>query len=105
MIERMTLDVMTAKIKEVSNRYAEKYAVHRDDDWYMFKLQEELGELTQHFLMMTGRARDKGFSDSELREKFEDEVADTFSLLILLADHYQVDLVSAVEKKWFRYLD
>ena len=101
----MTLDELTAKIKEVSDRYAKKYEFHRDDDWYMFKLQEELGELTQQFLMMTGRARSKGFCEAELRDKFEDEVADTFSLLILVADHFDVDLERAVAKKWFRYLD
>jgi NTP pyrophosphatase (non-canonical NTP hydrolase) len=101
----MTLEEMTGKIKEVSDRYAEKYEFNRDEDWYMFKLQEELGELTQHFLMMTGRARSKGFSAAELREKFEDEVADTFSLIVLVADHFGVDLQKAVAKKWFRYLD
>jgi NTP pyrophosphatase (non-canonical NTP hydrolase) len=101
----MTLEGMTAKIKEVADRYAEKYAFHRDDDWYMFKLQEELGELTQHFLMMTGRARAKGLSDPELRAKFEDEVADTFSLIVLVADHFDVDLEHAVAKKWFRHLE
>ena len=101
----MTLEEMTGKIKEVSDRYARKYEFNRDDDWYMFKLQEELGELTQQFLMMTGRARAKGFSPDELRRKFEDEVADTFSLIVLVADHFGVDLPDAVAAKWFKHLD
>ena len=100
----MTLEEMTTKIKSVADQYAEKFEINRDDDWYMFKLQEELGELTQHFLMMTGRARTKGFSDTELRQKFEDEVADTFSLLILLAAHFDVDIEKAVGSKWFQFL-
>ncbi|TFH04549.1 MAG: pyrophosphatase [Spirochaetales bacterium] len=100
----MTLEELTVKIKDVADKYADKFDIHRDDDWYMFKLQEELGELTQHFLMMTGRARAKGFTRDELRQSFKDEVADTFSQLILLAAHFEVDIEDAVESKWFQFL-
>lgn len=100
----MTLGEMAARIEEVATRYAREINITRDDDWYVFKLQEELGELTQKFLMMSGRARQKGYSTDEIRRQFEDEVADTFSLVILLAEHFGVDLEQAVDRKWFKYL-
>jgi len=57
----MTLNEMADQIEAVANRYAKEINITRDDDWYVFKLQEELGELTQKFLMMSNRARHKGF--------------------------------------------
>ena len=100
----MTLNQIAEQIEIVANRYAHEYDITRDDDWYVFKLQEELGELTQKFLMLSGRARRKGYSQDELRRQFEDEVADTFSLLVLLARHFQIDIEAAVDRKWFKYL-
>lgn len=100
----MTLTEMADRIAAVSDRYATEINVTRDDDWYVFKLQEELGELTQKFLMMSRRARQKGFTPEEIRLQFEDEVADTFSLIVLLARHFRVDIEAAVDRKWFKYL-
>ena len=100
----MTIATMAEQIEAVANRYAHEIGVTRDDDWYVFKLQEELGELTQKFLMMSNRARQKGFTPEEIREQFEDEVADTFSLVVLLARHFGVDIEAAVDRKWFKYL-
>lgn len=100
----MDLSVMAERIEAVATRYAREINVTRDDDWYVFKLQEELGELTQKFLMMSDRGRQKGFSREEIRVQFEDEVADTFALVVLLARHFGVDLERAVDRKWFKYL-
>jgi NTP pyrophosphatase (non-canonical NTP hydrolase) len=100
----MTLEKMADQIQAVSDRYARDINITRDDDWYVFKLQEELGELTQKFLMMSSRARQKGFTPEEIRRQFEDEVADTFSLIVLLARHFKIDLEVAVDRKWFKYL-
>lgn len=101
----MTMEKLAEKIEEVAAKYVEKFGFERDDDWYVFKLQEELGELTQKFLMLSGRARDKGLTKERIRKEFADEVADTFCLTVLLATHFDIDIVEAVDKKWFRYLD
>jgi hypothetical protein len=39
-----------------------------------------------------------------LRQQFEDEVADTFSLIVLLARHFRMDIEAIVDRKWFKYL-
>lgn len=100
----MDLKELTEKIEDVSKLYSDKYAIHRDDDWYIFKMQEELGELIQKYLMMTDRGRQKGLTKESIREGFEDEVADTFCILLMLVKHFGVDLEKAVSRKWLQYL-
>jgi NTP pyrophosphatase (non-canonical NTP hydrolase) len=65
------------------------------------KLQEELGELTQSYLMMIGQARKKEKSEDEIAKEFRKEVADVFSHVLLLAAHHKIDLEKEVEEKWF----
>ena len=101
----MDIDQLTDKIELVSDKYADKVGIVRDKDWFVFKLQEELGELTQKCLMLTGRGRKKGLTDEEIRNGFEDEVADVFGQLLLLAKHFDVDLKKSLDRKWFTYLD
>ncbi|MEW2385426.1 hypothetical protein AB0873_25525 [Micromonospora sp. NPDC047707] len=64
------------------------------------KLQEEVGELTQVFLMRAGQARDKGHTPEQLDEAYRAELADVLCQVLLLARHGGVDLVAEVERKW-----
>ncbi len=100
----MELKEITIKIEKISAIYASKFSIQRDDDWYILKLQEELGELTQRYLMMKGKARKKDLSDDQIMAAFEGEVADVFCQVILLAKHNKIDLPDAVEKKWLKWL-
>jgi hypothetical protein len=54
--------------EEISEGYARRYGITRDPAWFLLKLQEEVGELTQAFLMRTGQARSKGRSSQEIEE-------------------------------------
>ncbi len=101
----MELEKLTEKIETVSSRYASQVGIARDRDWFVFKLQEELGEMTQKYLMLTGRGRKKGMTDDEIRTGLEDEVADVFGQLLLLAKHFDIDLEKALDRKWFAYLN
>lgn len=101
----MDLGQLTDKVESVSRGYAAQAGITRDKDWFAFKLQEELGELTQKYLMMTGRGRKKDLSEEEIRLGFEDEVADVLGHLLLLAKHFDVDLEKSLDRKWFKYLD
>ena len=55
-------------------------------------LQEEVGELTQAFLMRAGQARDKGHSPDQLEENFRAELADVLAHVLLMARNHGVDL-------------
>lgn len=96
----MDLKTLTKEVEKVSKQYASEYKIKRNDNWYILKLQEELGELIQAFLILKGQARPKGKSSKEMKKDFEKEVADVFCHVILLAKHHKINLEKIVEKKW-----
>lgn len=96
----MNISKVAIAISKISDKYAEKFRIKRDGNWYVLKLQEEVGELTQSFLMMTGRGRQKDKSIEQITEEFHKEMADVFCHVILLAKHYHVDLEKEVTNKW-----
>ncbi|HEX5993737.1 MAG TPA: MazG nucleotide pyrophosphohydrolase domain-containing protein [Jiangellales bacterium] len=87
-------------VAAVSDHYAEQHGIHRTPTWYLLKLQEEVGELTQAFLMRTGQARDKGLSATERDEAYRAELADVLCHVLLLARQDGVDLAAEAERKW-----
>jgi NTP pyrophosphatase (non-canonical NTP hydrolase) len=91
-------------VARVSDIYAERNDIRRDDDWYVIKLQEELGELTAEHLRATGRGRLKGADAGVVRAALEDETADLLASLLLFARHNRIDLDAALQRKWFKYL-
>jgi NTP pyrophosphatase (non-canonical NTP hydrolase) len=99
-----TLAELAPLVAEVSDTYASRNAIARDDDWFLLKLQEELGELTAGYLKTTGRGRLKGADAATVSLALEDEAADVLAMLILFARHNGIDLDAALERKWFQYL-
>ncbi|MBX7154224.1 MAG: pyrophosphatase [Candidatus Kapaibacterium sp.] len=100
----MTVKELTAKIEQVSQDYEQTHNITRTADWYLLKLHEELGELTQAYLQLNGQARDKGFTEEQLRTKLTEEIADVFSHILLFAHNNNVNLLEALDKKWFKFL-
>lgn len=96
----MDIRELTARVEQVSQRYATRFAITRDDDWQILKLHEEVGELTQAHLMRRGQARSKGRSPEQLDADFRAEVADVLSQVLLLAHHHGIDVVEEVRRKW-----
>ena len=99
-----SLAELSALVAEVSDTYASRNGIARDDDWYLLKLQEELGELTAEYLRATARGRLKGAGEATVRQALKDEAADVLAMLLLFANHNGIDLDAALERKWFQYL-
>lgn len=99
----MNIHKLTAKFEKVSEAYAKKFNIERDADWYVLKLQEELGELIQSYLMYRGKARLKGKTSEEIRKDFEGEVGDVLCHVLLLAKHFHVDLDKVIKEKWVKW--
>ncbi|HEV7345728.1 MAG TPA: phosphoribosyl-ATP pyrophosphohydrolase [Devosia sp.] len=91
-------------VAAVSDIYAERNAIARDDDWYLLKLQEELGELAAEYLRGSGRGRLKGAGPEAVRAAMADEAADVLAMLLLFARNNHIDLDAALDRKWFKYL-
>lgn len=100
----MTLKEVEEKLKAVSDLYAGKFGIKRDDDWFVLKIQEELGELTAAHLKLTQRARVGDLSTEKLQQNLEDEIADVLAMTLLFAKHKGVDVETALKNKWFGYL-
>ena len=111
----LTLDDLTERVEAVSALYARKFGVERDPDWFMLKLAEEVGELTQAFLVATGRTRPRGDAppsgaapdgaagNDGGASPLGDEVADVLAHLLLLARSQAVDVDAAVRRKWLAW--
>lgn len=96
----MRINETAARVDTINRRYAEIYGFERSSDWLMLKLQEELGELADAYLGLTGRQRDKGGRSGDARERFALELADAAGLLFALAQQEGVDLERAIDAKW-----
>ncbi|NLR95264.1 pyrophosphatase [Rhizobium sp. P38BS-XIX] len=83
-----------------SATYAAENGLERDEDWFMLKLQEELGELTQIWNKTTGRGRRKGMTEAQLAMALADETADVLGHILLFAHRNGLDLAAAIERKW-----
>lgn len=99
----MDTDKLIERIERVSQIYAEKFGIKRDDAWFVLKLQEEMGELIQSYLMMSGQGRAKGKHADQIREEFYQEVADVLCHVLLLAHHNKIDLEKEINKKWLSW--
>jgi len=77
-----------------------KFIISRNKLWYLLKLNEEMGELTQAYLSMNGQGRHKNKTAKELKSAFEHEIADVLCHILLLAKSEGVDLKKAIDEKW-----
>ncbi|ROP65351.1 MazG nucleotide pyrophosphohydrolase domain-containing protein [Curtobacterium sp. PhB115] len=96
----MDMQDLSDEVEAVSAHYAARHGIDRTDEWFVLKLGEEVGELTQAFLARSGQARRKGRSDDELEQGFRDEIADVLAQVLLIARHFDVPIDDAVREKW-----
>ncbi|MBW4041744.1 MAG: pyrophosphatase [Acidobacteria bacterium] len=99
----MDLAALADRLERISVGYAAREGIDRDDDWFLLKLLEELGELTQIQLARSGRSRDRGYTPDGLDERLAEECADVLGHVLLFARRNGVDLAGALEAKWFRW--
>ena len=99
----MNLEQLGVEVEAVSEIYASRHGIERSPEWLVLKLQEEVGELTQAFLMKTGQSRAKGKSESELHASLEQELADVLAQTLILGQHYGINMQQAVERKWLAW--
>jgi len=99
----MNVKDLTQEVEKISQMYSKRFKIERDGNWFILKLQEELGELIQSYLMMIRKGRNKGKSAVEIKDNFRKEVADVFSHVLILAKFYDIDLEKEVEEKWLKW--
>lgn len=95
---------LTKTIVKIAEEYKTKYKVEYDAEFFLLKLQEELGELVQAHLSLSGRGRSRSESKEEAKQQVAEELSDVFCYVLLLAHELDVDIETAVRDKWFKYL-
>lgn len=100
----MTIPELTERVKLVADQYGKEFNVTYTDDWFLLKLQEELGEMTRAHLARTERTRHKPSSNQEATNALAEEIADVFSYVLIFAQRSGINIEEAVTKKWFKYL-
>lgn len=101
----MNLGEITGKLQRVNNAYYKEFNIPpAENDWFLLKLQEELGELAQAYLNATGRNRRAPESEEQGKRALAQELADVISYLLLFAGRIDIDVEKAIQKKWFTYL-
>lgn len=100
----MDLESLQTNVEAISRLYAGRNGIDRTDDWFVLKLAEEIGELTQTYLALSGRARDKSLDHDALQRALADELADVLGHTLLIAEHFDIDLAEAMQRKWLGWL-
>lgn len=100
----MDINQLTQSAEKVSASYADDFELKRDSEWFIFKLQEEVGELTKAYLKLSRRGLPKGTTQDQIAANFEEELADVFGHTLLVANHFGVDLLKVFKKKWLKFL-
>jgi NTP pyrophosphatase (non-canonical NTP hydrolase) len=101
----MDINKLSTQVENVALKYSKEYGIKIDSDWLLFKLQEELGELTQAYLMYSNRGRKKGYSKKKIREDFEKEFADVLSFVLLFAKFHNINFDKIIKEKWLSRLE
>lgn len=96
----LTLAEVSDAAQRISDIYAGKYDIRRDDDWFLIKLQEELGELSQAHLRLSSRGRGEAAETDRA-----DEAADVLCSLLLYCRRHGIDIDAAVRRKWLSWLE
>lgn len=88
--------------ERISRLYESSFRIPPGEDRLMFKLQEELGELTQAYLAATGRSRHR-LELGEARAAVTREIADVLGFVLALSERLGIDAEAAFRAKWARY--
>ena len=96
----MDIKTIQQEVEVVSAHYGATFEIDRTDDWLVLKLGDEVGELTQAYLARSGQSRSKGRSAAEVEQAFTPEVADVFAQVLLIAERFNIDLQTEIDRKW-----
>lgn len=90
-----------SKILKNAEKYSNANSIRFDDDFAMIKLCEELGELSQAFLIHKRKCRVEKFTSKEdSKKEIAKELADVIGMAVILANLLEIDLEEAIDKKW-----
>ena len=89
------------KVMQNAINYGKKYNIKIDEDFALFKLYEEVGELAQAVLIHRKKSRpEKHVPQNVSKQKIAEELSDVVGMAIVNAKLLNIDLEEAINKKW-----
>ncbi len=92
------LNDMRDELLEVWNNYHKQGTIPWTHEIAAQDLQYQLGSLTKLILQLKNYRYNEGLSESEIKEKIADELADIIAEAIFIGDGYGIDLMEAWNK-------
>ena len=97
----MELKEIQQKVIKNAVQYGKEYDLEIDEDFALFKLYEEVGELAQSVLIHRKKCRpEKYLSEQKSKEELAQELADVLGMVMVNAHLLNIDLEKAITKKW-----
>src|SRR4030042_5034595 len=97
----MDFQEIQKKVVENAFNYGKKYNVEIDENFALFKLYEEVGELAQSVLIHRKKCRPgKYVSNEKSKKELAQELADILGMVIVNAYLLDIDLEEAINRKW-----
>jgi NTP pyrophosphatase (non-canonical NTP hydrolase) len=101
----MNLEQLIADVQAVHRTYLKNKQLAVDDAWFVMKLAEELGELTQAYLRLRYRRQTSPEEVEQARTALGDECADLLCHVLLFTTRNDIDIVGSIQRKWSSYLE
>ena len=99
----MEFKELQEKVIANAEDYGKKYNIKIDEDFALFKLYEEVGELAQSVLIHRKKCRpEKYLPEEKSKEELAKELADVLGMVIVNAHLLDIDLEKSIDKKWIK---
>lgn len=83
-----------------TERYSKQHNIEIDLYWLILKLMEESGEFANALLIHEKKCRaSKIKSDEEDLDNLKKEISDVFTMVVLIAEKLNIDLIETLEEK------
>ena len=100
-LNQMEFKQLQDQIAKIFLSNLERDKIDVSDDYVMLKINEELGEFMQSYLIYKKRCRpEKYLSPDESKKEMAKELSDVMGLAFVISKVFKIDLEEALIKKW-----
>ncbi len=97
----MNFEELQKRIIDIFKEGLERDNIKTNDDYFVMKIGEEVGELVQSYLVYKKQCRPvKYLQDGEAKKAVAKELSDVLALVFMIAHTLDINLEEAIEKKW-----
>lgn len=97
----MNFQELQKRIIDIFQEGVKRDNIKTNDDYFIMKIGEEVGELVQAYLVYKKQCRPaKYLADEEAKKFVAKELSDVLALVFMISNALDINLEEAIEKKW-----